>query len=171
MDHIAERLVKVRPSRRQLAWQSLEFEALIHCGVNTFTDREWGTGREGPSGFTPAALDTDQWWESMKAAGIRGCIITAKHHDGFCLWDTAHTDHSVMHSPYGRDIVAQLAAPCRKYGVKLGIYLSPWDRHDPRYGAGEAYNDSFCNQLRARGTRFGDIYTFWFDGAGGAAPN
>lgn len=171
MDQLAERLVQVRPSRRQLAWQELEFEAFIHFGVNTFTDREWGTGQESPSVFAPTALDTDQWCESMKAAGIRGCIITAKHHDGFCLWDTAYTDHSVMYSPYGEDIVEKLSESCRKYGIKLGIYLSPWDRHDSRYGQGEPYNDYFCNQLRELGTRYGDIYTFWFDGACGEGQN
>lgn len=171
MESLVQRLVQVRPSPRQIEWQKLEFTAFLHFGVNTFTDREWGTGAEDPGVFNPSALDTDQWCESLKVAGIRSCIITAKHHDGFCLWDTKQTDHSVMSSPYGKDVVAQLSASCEKFGLKLGVYLSPWDRHEPRYGEGEAYNDYFCAQLEELATGYGDIYTFWFDGACGEGKN
>ena len=130
MDEQVSRLIAVTPHPRQIAWQQLEFTAFFHFGVNTFTGREWGDGSEDPGIFNPRNLDTDQWCEALKSAGIRAAILTAKHHDGFCLWDTKQTKHSVMHSPYGRDIVRQLADSCRKYGLKLGIYLSPWDRQD-----------------------------------------
>ncbi|MCL2828768.1 MAG: alpha-L-fucosidase [Oscillospiraceae bacterium] len=171
MDMLLEKLAAVRPSERQLNWQAMEFYAFIHYGVNSFTDREWGDGTESPAIFNPQHLDTDQWCRAVRDAGMRAVIITAKHHDGFCLFDTAHTDHSVMHSPYGKDIVAQLAASCEKYGLKLGIYLSPWDRHDARYGSGAAYDDYFCAQLTELMSNYGELFCLWFDGACGEGPN
>jgi len=171
MDDLLEKLAAVRPSKRQLSWQALEFYAFIHYGVNSFTDREWGDGTESPEIFDPQHLDTDQWCRVIKAAGMRAVIITAKHHDGFCLFDTAHTDHSVMHAPYGKDIVAQLAVSCEKYGLKLGIYLSPWDRHDARYGSGAAYDDYFCAQLTELMSNYGKLFCLWFDGACGEGAN
>ena len=114
-----EKLVSIRPSKNQYEWQKLEFTAFFHYGINTYTNREWGSGKEDISVFDPQALNTDQWCEGLKAAGIRACIITAKHHDGFCLWDTAYTDHSVMHTPFKKDIVAELSESCKKYDIKL----------------------------------------------------
>jgi len=164
-------LVKVRPAERQIAWQDLGFTAFLHFGINTFTNREWGTGGESPSLFNPSRLDTDQWCAALKSAGIRACILTAKHHDGFCLFDSAYTRHGVMSSPCPVDIAASLTASCEKYGLKLGLYLSPWDRHEPRYGSGKEYNDFFCGQLEEILTRYGKLYSVWFDGACGEGPN
>ena len=171
MDEQVKQLIAVTPHPRQLAWQGLEFTAFFHFGINTFTGREWGDGSEDPALFDPKRLDTDQWCEAVKEAGIKGVLITAKHHDGFCLWDTKQTTHSVMHSPYGRDVVRQLSDSCKKYGLKLGVYLSPWDRHEPRYGQGGPYDDFFCAQLRELLTGYGEIYCVWFDGACGEGKN
>lgn len=170
-DELLKKLVSVRPSVNQLHWQELEFTAFFHYGINSFTDREWGDGSEDEALFDPKALDTDQWVRSIKEAGIKGCILTAKHHDGFCLWDTAYTTHSVMYSPLKRDIVAELSASCKKYGIKLGLYLSPWDRHEATYGQGKPYDDYFCGQLTELCTKYGELYTLWFDGACGEGPN
>ncbi|GHU01114.1 hypothetical protein FACS1894147_00350 [Spirochaetia bacterium] len=164
-------LTAVRPHERQINWQELEFTAFLHYGMNTFTDREWGTGEEDPLLYKPSRLDTDQWCRALEAAGIRACVLTAKHHDGFCLWDTAYTKHSVMSSSKPEDVAARLADSCAKYGLKLGLYLSPWDRHEPCYGSGEAYNDFFCGQLEEIMTRYGKLYSLWFDGACGEGPN
>ena len=164
-------LVNVKPSERQIAWQELGFTAFLHFGMNTFTDREWGTGQESPSQYNPSRLDTDQWCEALTSAGIRACVLTAKHHDGFCLFDTAYTKHSVMSSPCPVDAAAALAASCEKYGLKLGLYLSPWDRHEPCYGAGKQYDDFFCGQLEEILTKYGKLYSLWFDGACGEGPN
>ncbi|MCL2033113.1 MAG: alpha-L-fucosidase [Oscillospiraceae bacterium] len=166
-----EKLVAVKPDERQIAWQSLGFTAFLHFGVNTFTNREWGTGRENPAVFAPKSLDTDQWCASLASAGIKACILTAKHHDGFCLWDTAHTRHSVMSSPKPVDVVASLADSCRRFGLKLGLYLSPWDMREPSYGTGKPYDDFFCAQLAELTTRYGELYTLWFDGACGEGKN
>jgi alpha-L-fucosidase len=155
------------PSARQLAWQELEFYAFIHYGINQFTGSEWGSGKESPSIFDPRSLDTDQWCACLSKAGMKAVIITAKHHDGFCLWDTKLTKHSVMHTPFKQDIVARLAKSCKKYGLKLGIYLSPWDRHDYRYGSGKEYDDYFCGQLKELLSGYGDIFCVWLDGACG----
>ena len=166
-----EKLVSVYPTQNQLDWQKLEFTSFFHYGMNSFTDREWGDGKEELSTFCPTSIDTDQWCRGLKDAEIRACIITAKHHDGFCLWDTKYTDYSVMNTPYGKDIVAQLAKSCEKYGIKFGVYLSPWDRHEATYGSGKEYDDYFCNQLTELLTNYGDVYTVWFDGACGEGPN
>lgn len=171
MDDFAKRLIAVRPRPRQVAWQQKEWTAFFHFGINTFTNREWGTGQESPALFAPDAIDTDQWCRVIRDAGMRGCILTAKHHDGFCLWDTRQTDHSVMHSPFGRDVVRMLADSCKRYGLSLGLYLSPWDRHEQTYGQGDAYNDFFCAQLEELLTGYGPLFELWFDGACGEGPN
>ena len=168
---LVEKLVSVTPSQRQMNWQKLEFTAFFHYGINTFTNKEWGDGSEDISIFNPISMDTDQWCRAIKDAEIKACIITAKHHDGFCLWDTQYTDHSVMYTPYGKDIVKSLSESCAKYGIKLGVYLSPWDRHEKTYGSGKAYDDYFCNQLTELLTNYGQLYTVWFDGACGEGPN
>ena len=150
---IASRVV---PCDRQLRWQDRELTAFLHFGMNTFTDREWGDGKESPEQFNPYALDTDQWVKTLKDAGFKMVILTAKHHDGFCLWPTATTDHSVASSPWrdGKgDVMADLRRSCDKYGMKLGVYLSPWDRNAPCYGDSPRYNDMFV--ATARLTRCG----------------
>lgn len=168
---MAARLV---PSSLQRAWQDRELTAFLHFGMNTFTDREWGDGKESPTTFNPTALDTDQWVETLKKAGFKMVILTAKHHDGFCLWPTATTEHSVRNSPWldGRgDVVGNLRRSCDKYGMKLGIYLSPWDRNSPLYGDSRRYNDQFVAQLTELLTNYGKIDEVWFDGACGEGPN
>ena len=125
------------PSPSQLAWQHDELALFLHFGVNTFTDREWGDGKESPAIFNPAALDARQWARAAKAGGFRAMVLTAKHHDGFCLWPTKTTNHSVASSAFrgGRgDVVREFVEACRSEGLKPGLYLSPWDRHEPRYG-------------------------------------
>jgi alpha-L-fucosidase len=166
-----DKITAVRPSRRQIVWQEMEFYGFIHYGINSFMNQEWGTGKENPQIFNPKSLDTDQWCESLVRAGMTGVIMTAKHHDGFCLWDTKSTNHSVMYSPYGKDILAQLSDSCRKFGLKIGIYLSPWDQYEPCYGQGQAYDDFFCKQLTELLQGYGELFCLWFDGACGEGPN
>ncbi|MCU0916545.1 MAG: alpha-L-fucosidase [Planctomycetes bacterium] len=166
------RAAQVRPSPQQLAWQELEFIGFIHYTVNAFTDKEWGEGTEDPAIFNPTRLDTRQWARVCKEAGMKMIILTAKHHDGFCLWPSRFTEHSVKNSPYKNgqgDIVGELAQACREAGLKLGLYLSPWDRHEPTYGNSEGYNRFYKNQLRELLTHYGVITEVWFDGAKG--PN
>ena len=170
MDQVIEMASKVVPSERQLKWQELEFYAFMHFGVNTFSNSEWGSGYESPEIFEPTKLDARQWVRTIKTAGMRAMILTCKHHDGFCLWPSAYTDHSVKFSPWkgGKgDVVKEAADACREYGIKFGVYISPWDKHDPRYGEGEAYNKYFKNQLTELLTHYGDIFCVWFDGACG----
>lgn len=168
---MASRLV---PSEKQMEWQNLELTAFLHFGMNTFTDREWGDGKELPSTFNPDALDTDQWVRTLTQAGFNMVILTAKHHDGFCLWPTATTEHSVKNSPWMNgqgDVVKMLRESCDKYGMKMGVYLSPWDRNASCYGDSEKYNDMFVAQLTELLTNYGKIDEVWFDGANGEGPN
>lgn len=164
----------VIPSSRQLAWQRMEFYGFLHITVNTFTDKEWGDGTEDPTIFNPTALDAAQWVGAMKEAGMTGVIISAKHHDGFCLWPSRFTEHSVKNSPWRNgngDIIAETARACRDAGMRMGIYLSPWDRHEACYGDSPRYNTFFENQLRELLTGYGEIFCVWFDGACGEGPN
>ncbi len=165
-----DRLTSVLPSQRQLDFMKMEYYNFIHFGMNTFYGREWGDGKENIKKFNPKKLDTDQWCRVLKATGSKGIIFTAKHHDGFCLFDTAYTDHNVMNTPFGKDIVKLLSESCKKYDLKLGIYLSPWDRHESTYGT-DAYNDYFVNQLTELCTNYGELFCLWFDGACGEGPN
>jgi len=165
--------VSVTPSKRQQQWFDTEFYAFIHFGVNTFTNQEWGNGNEDEKIFNPEKLDCNQWVEAIKSAGMKGMVLTAKHHDGFCLWPSKYTEHSVKNSPWRNgkgDLVAEAAEACRKGGIKFGIYLSPWDRNSQYYGT-EEYNDYYCNQLTELLTNYGPIFHFWFDGACGEGPN
>lgn len=164
----------VVPTPGQLDWQRLEMTAFLHFGINTFTDREWGEGTEDPALFNPAGLDTDQWVRTLRDAGFRMVILTAKHHDGFCLWPTATTPHSVAASKWmdGRgDVVEQLRRSCNKYGMKLGLYLSPWDRNAECYGDFPRYNSMFVHQLTELLSNYGKVDEVWLDGACGEGPN
>lgn len=168
--NLIEKAAKVTPHPRQLAWQQREFIAFIHYTVNAFTDREWGTGKEDPKIFNPSQLDARQWARVCKDAGMKLIILTAKHHDGFCLWPSKYTEHSVKNSPWknGRgDVVGDLAKACREFNLALGLYLSPWDRHEPTYGDQEKYNEFYKNQLREILTNYGPLAEVWFDGAKG----
>ncbi|MGH7447658.1 MAG: alpha-L-fucosidase [Longimicrobiales bacterium] len=163
-----------RPTPRQLAWQRDELAMFIHFGVNTFTNREWGDGREDPRLFDPANLDARQWARVAKSTGFRAMVLTAKHHDGFCLWPSAYTEHSVRSSPWrgGQgDLVREFVDACRAEGLQAGLYLSPWDRHEPSYGDSPRYNDFYIDQLTELLTRYGPIHEVWFDGANGEGPN
>lgn len=162
------------PSPAQLEWQREELALFLHFGVNTFTDREWGDGKESPSIFAPTALDARQWANAARAAGFRMMILTAKHHDGFCLWPSATTQHSVASSPFrgGKgDVVREMVEACRAANLRVGLYCSPWDRNSPVYGDSQRYNDLFCDQLTELLTRYGRIDEVWFDGANGEGPN
>lgn len=171
---IVRKAANVRPSDKQLAWQKYELTAFFHYGINTFTGREWGTGKEDPAIFDPSDLDVDQWVKTMKDAGFKLAILTAKHHDGFCLWPSSQTEYSIKNSPYkgGKgDIVKEFTDACKKHGIKAGIYLSPWDMNHATYGDSPAYNEVFRQQLTELLSNYGPIDEVWFDGANGEGPN
>ena len=173
MQNIDQRLTAVRPSPRQLALQQMEFYAFAHFTVNTYTGLEWGDGTEAPGIFNPLEFDASQWVSALKAAGMKGLILTCKHHDGFCLWPSKYTRHTVAASPFrgGRgDVVREVSDACREGGIKFGVYLSPWDRHQPCYGSGKEYDDYFVGQLTELLTGYGEIFAVWFDGACGVGP-
>ena len=164
----------VKPNKNQLQMlRETPFYAFVHFSPNTYTNLEWGDGSEDPAIFNPSELDCEQWAKAIKSAGMKGMVLTAKHHDGFCLWQTKYTEHSMKNSPYkdGKgDIVREAAEACKKYGLKFGFYLSPWDRNSKLYGTDE-YNTYYKNQLTELLTSYGEIFYVWFDGACGEGPN
>ncbi len=165
----AQNFDDLRPSPQQVAWQDLEIGVLIHFGPNTFMDREWGDGTADPRVFNPAQLDAGQWVAAAKSAGARYLVMVAKHHDGFCLWPTAQTTYSVKASPWRDghgDLVREVAEAARKQGLKFGVYLSPWDRHEPRYKNSSEYDQYYRKQLTELVTQYGELVEFWLDGAG-----
>ncbi len=157
------------PSANQMRWQEMEYYAFVHFSLNTYTDQSWGYGNEDIKLFNPEKLDCRQWARICKQAGMKGIIITAKHHCGFCLWPSKYTEYSVKNAPWKNgkgDVVREMADACKEYGLKLGIYLSPWDRNHPDYGKPE-YITYFRNQLTELLTNYGPIFEVWFDGANG----
>jgi len=165
----APKPLAVVPSKAKLAWHDMEFYAFVHFTINTFTDKEWGYGDESPKLFNPTDLDCNQWAKVAKEAGMKGIIFTAKHHDGFCLWPSEYTEHSIKNSPYKNgkgDLIKELSDACEKEGLKMGLYLSPWDRNSAVYGKPE-YITYYRNQLREILSNYGEVYEIWFDGANG----
>ena len=161
------------PTQYQLAWQNMEYYFFVHFGPNTFTGLEWGKGTENAEIFDPKELDCNQWCRIAKTAGATGIMITAKHHDGFCLWPSKYSKHTVRESGWKNgkgDVLKELSEACKKYGLKFGVYLSPWDRNHPAYGT-PAYNDVFANMLKEIFTNYGPIWELWWDGANGEGPN
>lgn len=162
-----------RPTRQQLAWHENELYLFVHFGPNTFTDKEWGDGNEPEQLFNPSSLDCKQWCRVARAAGAKGIIITAKHHDGFCLWPSKYSTHTVRESKWkdGKgDVLMELSQACKQYGLKFGVYLSPWDRNHPDYGT-EKYNDVFVNMMKEIFQNYGPVWEMWWDGANGEGPN
>ncbi|MGN1123854.1 MAG: alpha-L-fucosidase [Eubacterium sp.] len=172
-ENFLNHITSIVPEQRQIDFQNLGYYNFIHFGLNTFTKKEWGSGSVSPEVFTLTDIDTDKWAEQLKSTGSTGIILTAKHHDGFCLFPSKYTDYTISATKYRNgngDLVKQVADSCKKYDLKFGIYLSPWDRHENTYGT-EKYNDFFCNQLTELCTNYGEIFCFWFDGACGEGEN
>jgi alpha-L-fucosidase len=166
---VAQNFPDIKPSPQQLEWQDLEMGAIIHFGPNTFLDREWGDGTADPQVFNPTEFDPEQWISALKEAGIKFVVMVAKHHDGFCLWPTAQTAYGVKSSPWQNgkgDIVGRVEQAARKYGLKFGVYLSPWDRHEPRYADSAEYDKYYIAQLDELAQQYGELEEFWLDGAG-----
>jgi alpha-L-fucosidase len=169
----AKPISAVRPTAAQLAWHETNFYLFFHFGPNTFTNLEWGHGTETEDVFNPSALDCEQWCRIAKQAGAKGVVITAKHHDGFCLWPSLYSKHTVRESKWKNghgDILRELSNACRNHGLKFGVYLSPWDRNHPKYGTDE-YNDIYANTLKELLTGYGPLFEVWWDGANGEGPN
>ncbi len=167
----AQNAADVKPSPQHLAWHELEVGALIHFGTNTYLDREWGDGTADPGIFNPQQFDPGQWMRAIRAAGGNYVILVAKHHDGFCLWPTGQTEYSVKSSPWRNgkgDVVREVAEAARKHGLKFGVYLSPWDRHEPRYADPAEYDKFYTAQLSELARNYGELVEFWLDGAGSA---
>jgi alpha-L-fucosidase len=165
----AQSFPDLKPSPQQVEWQDLEMGAIIHFGPNTFLDQEWGDGTADAKLFNPTQFDPEQWMQALRSAGFRYVIFVAKHHDGFCLWPTAQTDYSVKSSPWenGRgDVVKRVEEAARKYGLRFGVYLSPWDRHEPRYSNSAEYDKYYGEELDELSQGYGDLVEFWLDGAG-----
>jgi alpha-L-fucosidase len=167
----AQSFPDLKPSPQQVEWQDLEMGAIIHFGPNTFLDQEWGDGTADRKLFNPKQFDPEQWMQALRSAGFKYVIFVAKHHDGFCLWPTAQTDYSVKSSPWenGRgDVVKRVEEAARKYGLRFGVYLSPWDRHEPRYSNSAEYDKYYGEELDELLQGYGDLVEFWLDGAGSA---
>ena len=165
----AQNAVDLKPSPQQVEWQDLEIGAIIHFGTNTFLDREWGDGTADPKVFNPTQFDPEQWMRALQATGARYVVFVAKHHDGFCLWPTAQTDYSVKSSPWENghgDVVRRVEEAARKYGLRFGVYLSPWDRHEPRYKNSAEYDNYYSAELQELAQGYGELEEFWLDGAG-----
>ena len=161
------------PTKAQLAWHENEFYLFMHFGPNTFTGKEWGEGNEPEDIFNPTELDCRQWCSIAKASGAKGIIITAKHHDGFCLWPSKYSKHTVRESKWkdGKgDVLKELSQACREFGLKFGVYISPWDRNHPDYGT-EKYNDVFVGMMKEIFQNYGPVWELWWDGANGEGPN
>jgi alpha-L-fucosidase len=161
----------VKPAAYQIAWQDLEFGVILHFSTNTFLDREWGDGTASPAVFNPTQFDSDQWMRAIRASGAKYVVLVAKHHDGFCLWPTQQTDYGIRSSPWrdGKgDVVGDVARAARKFGLAFGVYLSPWDRHEPKYKDSAAYDAYYNAELEELASRYGDLVEFWLDGAGSA---
>lgn len=171
---IVRKAANLTPSPTQLRWQQMELTGFLHYGMNTYTNREWGDGKEDIKLFNPTELDARQWVRVCKEAGIKLVIVIAKHHDGFCMWPTKYTEHSVKNSSWKNgkgDLVKDVADACKEFGVGFGVYLSPWDRNSKLYGDSAAYNDHFINQLTELLSNYGKVDEVWFDGANGEGPN
>jgi alpha-L-fucosidase len=165
----AQNFSDIKPSPQQVDWQDMEIGVIFHFGTNTFLDREWGDGSAAQSVFNPTAVDAEQWIRAVKAAGAKYVILVAKHHDGFCLWPSELTEYSVKSSPWKNgkgDLVREVADTARRNGLKFGVYLSPWDRHDPRYADATSYDKYYFGQLDELASRYGELVEFWMDGAG-----